>query len=71
MRYSKKFRIRTMDSFIAGYRSTKKEAIALALQQAERLKESISVEMRNADGEYGQVCIALNFSGFSTIDERR
>jgi hypothetical protein len=65
MNYSKNYRILTLDGHILGYRSTKQKAVDLALQQADRLKESIEVQKRNTDGEYEQITMAMNPEKFS------
>jgi len=61
MNYSNNYRILILDrGIILGYRSTEKQAVELALQQADRLKASIEVQKRNAHGEFEQFTIALN-----------
>ncbi len=64
-----RYRILTLDGQILGHRASKKEAIALALQQARRLAESIEVKRRNRDGEYEYLTMAMNPYKFSTQDE--
>ncbi len=66
MNYSNNYRILILDrGIILGYRSTEKQAVELALQQADRLKASIEVFM--ADQEQldilkQEVQIAYGFS---------
>ena len=64
-----RYRILTLDGQVLGQRMSKKEAIALALQQAHQLRESIEVQKRNSDGEYEMLTIVLNPEKFSTLDE--
>ena len=64
MNDSKKYRVLTLDGFILGYRSTEKGAVELAMQQADRLKESIEVQKRNRDGEYEQITMVMNPAKF-------
>ena len=48
------YRITTTDGFILGYRASRKEADALAQQQARQLQEVIVIK-RRIDGEYVEV----------------
>ena len=64
-----RYRVVTLDGQILGHRASKKEAIALALQQARRLAESIEVKRRNRDGEYEYLTMAMNPYKFETQDE--
>ncbi len=60
MHYSKKYRVLTLDGHILGYRRNKQDAVALALQQADRLRESIEVQRYSNQGEYEQITIVMN-----------
>lgn len=64
-----KYRVLTLDGQVLGHRASKKEAMALALQQARQLRESIEVQKRNSDGEYEPLTLVLNPDKFSTLDE--
>jgi hypothetical protein len=57
MSKSRKYKILTTDEQLLGYAPTRKEAEAFARQQARRLRESIEIKRRNADGEYEQIAM--------------
>ena len=64
-----RYRILTTDGQVLGHRASKKEAMALALQQARQLRETIEVKKLNSDGEYEPLTLMLNPDKFSTLDE--
>jgi hypothetical protein len=64
-----RYRILTTDGQILGQRASKKEAVALALQQARQLRESIEIKKLNADGEYEPLTTVLNPDKFVTQEQ--
>ncbi len=64
-----RYRILTTDGQVLGHRASKKEAMALAMQQARQLRESIEVKKLTGDGEYEPLTLVLNPDEFVTQEK--